>query len=1379
MLQALLDRDGSNVIWGGQAYVTVARLVNQRVAASPPAVRRAYALLYDPAAEKLYEEGASRRSAAALRQTAGRYLNSTYGPKAVSALASLLMDQGEFGASLLALQDADGLSLEPALAGALAAKKIVCLAKLGRFQDAEFVARSLREAGIERLAVAGNEVEVEAFLKDAFAEFPPVLAERKSWPCVGGSAAGNAPPASFAPGRLFPLYADLHWLGSVESVWPSVPSTQPVVGGIAGHPGSSAIFVQRDGTVMALDRRTLQTMWVTSPEIESALLSQLGGRLRAGEEPLPNYLPVGNIHRWRTFDNHGLSTLCLDGDRLFAVRFDPLKIRLPDQPWSARPEDLSLANELRCYDAASGRAVWSTGGAGDVEPAELRDCWFFTAPTVSAGRAYVLAARAGALHALCLSAETGRLLWDSPIGAFESRQEAQRFAMELFAADTGPPAVADGLVIFPTGQGLVCAYSALDGSLLWMNAYPRADAWIGRLGNSMNVPAGPWIPRQPLIAEGLCLVAPSDSRHLIALSFQTGALVWQAEFPYGRSLLGSQGGRVYVQHTGAACLKLKTGEVVWDAYEDAPTVGLGALSRDAVYLPEREGIRKIDADTGRNRELLRWPPGTATHGNLVLVDGALITCSPERLAVCGTPEAALAALDEEAQADPAAYSPVLLRGTLRAWSGDATGAAADVERAAALAQASGDRAAELAAARQGALCLAELAVTSGKGELLDRAARLAPAEPTVQAELAKARLRWALQRPDERNAASVYLSLCRDAGATQVEGDWAWSSLWTELADIVRQECARQAETAEQWKASVQTLTERAAAEHDATTLADIAAWAPLPNGRASALLVLAREARQAGRLDDARRALAQVVAGDPGSAAGREAAEGLKQVFAATGAGASAQDYIALLGPRRPQCELDRTPSNQAAWTAPGRLMLPSGPVAAALQGKVLVLANENVKCLDTASGNVVWTAGVPRDARRAPGPAGAPALRAGAGYPSYSLGAPALLVALRDGLVGIDARDGSLKWHRAFQFAPGLQPLGEVVPRLAVIQRLRQGLPVPGEASLLRPLSGGGYASSPLAACVADAAGVVTLLDARSGEELLTLGGAQRRQQSCMFVAAAGNKFCIARPDPPGLLVLDAARAAYGGAGPPATTAQPGATPGAGGTSAQAKGEWQLPESTVVQALVATLGGQALLADFDGLYVFDLRQMKLLSRRLIAAGVSSILHADDGLAVVRALDGRALGVELSKSGRVFELSPPGGTQVVWAGRAEDTLCLLECGDLRQAIRDVPESHFVGSRCALRAVRMADAAPLWRYELPGSQEQTVSTPLLCGKQWVLAASRPDAVRIAGVDVLTGLESFAVELKGAATPEPAALAVSGGRIVVGVGGGVSALAPAP
>ncbi|MCK4284494.1 MAG: PQQ-binding-like beta-propeller repeat protein, partial [Candidatus Brocadiae bacterium] len=526
ILQALLDKRGNELAWNGEAYVPVADLVNERMASLSAEARRVYALLHDAACRKIYQQGVARRSPKLLKQAATRYLNATDGPRALSALASLLMDDGEFDAALLLLRRTDKLHLDAATAGHIAAKKLICLARLNRREEAERLVAALKGSGTDHVTANGEERECNAFMEEAFARFstPGRPAEHDAWPSLGGNPAGNAPPPSPAPEGLWGLTVELPWPHRVKPKWPSLPSTRPVA-------GQDAVFINRDGVVVAVDRKSPGVAWIPSSPGTALGLALLRGE-GDDAEPLSDYYPVGNIHHWRTFDNHGLATLSLHGGRLFAVHFDPMKLLLPGKPWQATPEELALANELRCYEAASGALLWRAGAGTRRLPA-LSDCWFFTAPTVHGERAYVLAARTGRLHALCLDAVTGQLLWDTPIGALESRQEIQRFSMEFFLADTSPPAVSDGVVVYPTGQGVVCAYSAHNGDLLWVSPYPRSAERIHRLGQRIDVPSSSWVPRQPIIRDGRCLLTPMDSRRLVALSLFTGAPIWQARFPNG------------------------------------------------------------------------------------------------------------------------------------------------------------------------------------------------------------------------------------------------------------------------------------------------------------------------------------------------------------------------------------------------------------------------------------------------------------------------------------------------------------------------------------------------------------------------------------------------------------------------------------------------------------------------------------------------------------------------------------------------------------------------------------------------------------------------------------------------------------------------------
>ncbi|MCK4376435.1 MAG: PQQ-like beta-propeller repeat protein, partial [Candidatus Brocadiae bacterium] len=729
----------------------------------------------------------------------------------------------------------------------------------------------------------------------------------------------------------------------------------------------------------------------------------------------------------------------MDDGRLFAVQMDPLALRLPPKLWLAAPEDLLLTNELRCYDTRSGAVVWRTGGRSS--PPSLRNCWFFTAPTVSDGRAYVLAVRVGRLHALCLDAATGGLLWDSPIGAIESRQEAQRYAMEFFLADTSPPAVADGVAVYPTGQGIVCALNAHDGRTLWVARYPRSAAWIGRLGVRLNVPSGPWAPRQPLLSQGLCVLAPMDSRHLVAFALRSGEPVWQAELPQGVAVLGEAGGRLYVQQAGVTCLEVGTGKPVWQAAGSAPTVGIGALGGDAVYLPERAGVRKIDAATGQRQELLAWPPGAETTGNLLLLEDALVACSPERLSICPAPSEALAAAEARAEAEPGDYRSALLLGVLRAHTGDGPEAVGDLERALALAQATADGDAAQAARRQAALSLADLAVRSGASDLLDRASELAADYPAALAELAAARLNFALQQDPTGGAAVLYLGLCRRVGMLERPDRWSSASLWTELAGLVRRQCAGRPQVAEAWQGRMHALIEARATGQDAPALAEIARWAPFPGARAAALLHLGALWEQMGQAAKARRALAQVlVAHRDSRQAAEEAARGLERLFKAAGKQAYARDYIEMLGPGGVGSELEVLPTDKIAWSVPGRLVPPRGSPPRELRERALVLGDERLKCVDVSSGEIAWETELPQAAKRAPS-----AQHLGHGYPAYAPGTPDVMVALRSVLFGIGAGGGALIWEQEFAGSRRSWAVLQAIPRFRMIQRARRGMPVP----------------------------------------------------------------------------------------------------------------------------------------------------------------------------------------------------------------------------------------------------------------------------------------------------------------------------------------------
>ena len=239
LLQAMID-ENAGVVWDGAAYVPVRDFATRWVAALPGDARMAYEALYGPAARKLLAEGLAERSEPKLREVAERYLNAECGPRAVSALAALRMDRGEFAGALRILRSVEPIEPQSPLGRAIAVRKLVCLARLGRNAEAEELARSLHEAGVDTVEAAGEERAVADLLADALAMGPPPA-----------TSAADEPPEDIAAERLSATWTELPWPGGVEPDWPSIPATQPIAWG-------GLVCVSRDDAVLAVDVETGQ-----------------------------------------------------------------------------------------------------------------------------------------------------------------------------------------------------------------------------------------------------------------------------------------------------------------------------------------------------------------------------------------------------------------------------------------------------------------------------------------------------------------------------------------------------------------------------------------------------------------------------------------------------------------------------------------------------------------------------------------------------------------------------------------------------------------------------------------------------------------------------------------------------------------------------------------------------------------------------------------------------------------------------------------------------------------------------------------------------------------------------------------------------------------
>jgi len=1211
LLQAILNSPGEPVLQIAGSYLPARTLVNRRIASLPREAIAAYRLLYDPPARRAYEAGLAAHSLADLRTVAERHIHTNYGAKAAVAAAGMMMDAGEFEAALLMLERTDVLSLSVDTARAVAARKLLCLARLGRREKPAALLARLAETGVTRVKAGDRVWDAEAFLDAS----------------LSNTGAAHDEPIATPPeiAGLSPQVLSLPWLSPAYPMLPTAPSTRAVA-------DDERLYVKRDGTVFAIRRDTGEMAWVAG---RTGLWLEMGlavsGAGTYGGEALPPFIPIVGLNQWRTYDNHGLASLTVAEGRVYSIAMNAWEQRFGEPLWEAQPEDVALTNRLRCHDAQTGAVLWQAGGPDSPIPA-WSDCWFFTAPAVAGGRAHVLVARRGVLYAACLDATTGERLWEQRIGALESRQQVQRMVMEFFLADTAPPGVADGLAFYPTGHGVVCAVEAQSGRLVWIAEYPRAAQWINRLGQRLNVPAGPWAPTAPVIAQGVCLLAPTDTDSVLALSVETGQIVWQSPFPRGVAVLGVAEGCVYVQERGVTCLEVRTGEERWHWSPPSPwSAGIGAVHGGRVYVPQQNGVLVLDAELGTKQALLASPGLHALSGNVLPLHDAVALTGPEQIMVWGPPE--------------------------RTWG-----------------QAGGST-------------------------------------PDVAADWAT--LSEALRRSDAGEAMRRYFHLCAGSGMEQVSAPYGKCSLWTVVAQEVRQQCAKRPALAAAWSEHVGSWVEEAGED----TLLDIARYSPFGADHRTALQRLARLWQDAGRAPEARRA-------------------------------SIASTLKTNASPRSPSTPLPPSATAASAWSMPGTLVMPVQQHQPEGDAWVLIVGNGQLQRVRVSDGQVEWTVPLPTPPRPAGLPPGARSPVAnvtGPGYPSYGIYGRTLMVATPSIVMGLDSDTGQVIWQRTFVTRTARMPVRTQVPRMETIQRARRGLPLHGgwPASRLVPIDG--FRAGPMAACRVAARNDVTVLDPYDGTVLLEMDRRLSRERRGPIALASGDRFCVLSPDDSGdmLRIHDA-------------------------VDGKTLAEWCFRPGLVVESMTADGAGGLLLAHADGVFSVDSQRLDLVAEWPVDRGVDAVLFADGEVTIVRTFDDATVD---ARNGRLI-YSDESPTRVVplWCRRRDETLFLLtarQSADLRP--RGV-QGGFRGTDFVLSALGLPSGRP-------GSDEQVVSAPVLAGDVWLVARATDGAFHVMGIGAATGEAAFTLEIPADDRPRAAQLMVREGRLIVSAGGHVTALRP--
>jgi outer membrane protein assembly factor BamB len=707
LLRALLDKAGTGVVRTaeGRRFVSVRLSASRLIGRLGPEGLARYRKLFDPQAERLYRRGVAGGDLALLREVVDRRLHTSFGAPAVRALGALHFDRGHFAQAARcwarSLEMAD-----PQADRALTLAKLAAAYHLaGRSGPAEAAHRRLkREFPNATAMLGGRQQGLAAFVSRLRASRPAAATAvrefREHWPGYGavpdGVATMDESDVVLAATWRAPSVRPGQGLGSLIVSEESVLGTSP-------HVTRSAVSFStrlQDGHVEVLPKtrhghrgRYRLPPFVHPVVVDDVLFYRSAqavvgcdlttGRKICGADLLPvqrelrqtagrRYLTTG----LSKVGEQGRYTLTVGGDKVFAVANFRPAVRVRHYRGAAQPAQrghMGDTSELAALSIPGQlRLLWRVGNLqGDDEV--VRNGKFLCAPAYHEGRLYVPVVHLQNHWLVCLEAETGKLVWKAEVAQQPAVSSRYRYALDALHSGS-PPALADGRLFVSTNAGVVAAFDAVTGSVIWAYQYPSGyEDLSGGRRSVRRTAGGVGNPPNPLIVTGgkvICL--PPDSEELLVLSTEDGRPLWTPDRIGQRRLTAIDSQRLLLSGPGLMVLDPHRRTVLCELDPPGGVNGRPAVTPHGVLAPGRGRVLRLDLSS---YALEAWGlaggaemPGLL--GNLVSVRGVLLAANAGGVCAYMGYDLARARLTDRLQkaAGPAQRAGLLMKRGLFAFS---------------------------------------------------------------------------------------------------------------------------------------------------------------------------------------------------------------------------------------------------------------------------------------------------------------------------------------------------------------------------------------------------------------------------------------------------------------------------------------------------------------------------------------------------------------------------------------------------------------------------------------------------------------------------------------------------------------------------------------